>query len=132
MCKANVHFNIVKCVKGGKGFIEGDYYASFGWNNGVYVLKTSEQGNPEDYYYASCDEEPGKTGQIIGWDEEDPKFDYVDDFYLFNESTPDERLCFDLHKMLTKLRAYEVYGSVDDFQKSSRLLRNIKMAISDK
>ena len=40
-----LNFCAVKCVKSGRGFIKGQYYAQIGTNNGVSVFRENEQGD---------------------------------------------------------------------------------------
>ncbi|MBR2528824.1 MAG: hypothetical protein IKE58_10195 [Blautia sp.] len=42
-----LHFDIVKCVESGDGFIEGHYYAQVGWNNGISICLLTETGDCE-------------------------------------------------------------------------------------
>lgn len=42
-----IKFDVVKCIKSGDGYIEGNYYPSIGWNNGMGVQRT-------DYLTGDC------------------------------------------------------------------------------
>lgn len=71
-------FTIVECVTPGKGYEEGKLYPMGGWNNGVHIMRITEEGDPitECFMCGGI----GK-GIINSWDEDGvPSFNPVSDF----------------------------------------------------
>lgn len=58
--------DFVYCVTSGKGFVEGCVYAQVGWNNGVHILRETEQGDVVDELF--CTGGIGK-GLFNAWDD---------------------------------------------------------------